>query len=145
RGRRARARVPGSLMRYAILLLALVITPASANPLTPEQAVRFRRASGLAFSPDGKELVCTVSGFENGKSRAHLWRLRASGGMEPWTTADAVDRAPQWSPDGRAVAFLSSRGGTPQIFTVAADSGESAVRALTQGEGVSAFRWSPDG
>jgi dipeptidyl aminopeptidase/acylaminoacyl peptidase len=133
-------------MRWILLALALAVSTAGADPLTPEQAIRFHRASGLAFSPDGKQLVCAVSGFESGKPRAHLWKLGASGELGPWTTADASDRAPQWSPDGRTVAFLSTRNGNTQIFYVAADSGEAAVHALTRAaEGVSTFRWSPDG
>jgi dipeptidyl aminopeptidase/acylaminoacyl peptidase len=134
-------------MRYAaLLLLALCAARAAADPLTPEQAVRFRRAGGLAFSPDGRLLVCAVSGFENGKARSHLWKWDGSGSMRQWTTADAVDRSPQWSPDGRYVAFASSRNGATEIFYVAADSGEDDIRALTKSaEGVSSFRWSPDG
>jgi Tol biopolymer transport system component len=133
-------------MRYAILLTVLLAAPASGDPLTPEQAVRFRRAGGLAFSPDGKQLVCAVSDFEDGKPRSHLWKLGAAGELVPWTTAAAVDRAPQWSPDGRTVAFLSTRNGAARIFFCAADSNESAVQALTKStEAVSAFRWSPDG
>jgi dipeptidyl aminopeptidase/acylaminoacyl peptidase len=134
-------------MRSASLLLALLLAlPASADPLTPEQAVRFRRAGGLAFSPDGHGLVCAVSGFENGKGRSHLWKLDATGEMKQWTTADAVDRAPQWSADGKYVAFSSTRNGAAQIFYAASDSGEDDVRALTKSaQGVSSFRWSPDG
>lgn len=133
-------------MRWVVVVLALAASSAAADPLTPEQAIHFRRAGSLAFSPDGKHLVCAVNGFENGKSRTHLWKWDGAGEMKQWTTADAVDRGPQWSPDGRTVAFLSTRGGSAQIYCVDADSGEGAVHALTKGgEGVSAFRWSPDG
>ena len=52
---------------WALVLVFFLASPAVAETLTPEQAIRFRRASGLAFSPDGKQLVCAVSGFENGK------------------------------------------------------------------------------
>ena len=133
-------------MRWMVLALFLMAAKAVAGPLTPEHAVHFRRASGLAFSPDGKQLVCAVSGFENGKPRAHLWKLGTSGELEQWTTADAADRSPQWSPDGKWVAFVSSRTGSAQIYFLAADSGEAGVQALTKGaQGVSTFRWSPDG
>src|SRR5258705_4863741 len=120
------------MMRGIAFALLLAASPALAEPLTPEQAIRFHRSSGLAFSPDGKVLVCAVSGFENGKPRSHLWKRKESGELVPWTTADASDRAPQWSPDGKTVAFLSTRNGDAQIFVVLADSRESAVRAVTQ-------------
>src|SRR5262249_26379315 len=122
RGERARSRVSGSLMRWMVIALLLMAAKAVAGPVTPEQAVHFRRASGLAFSPDGKQLVCAVSGFENGKPRAHLWKLGTSGELEQWTTADAADRSPQWSPDGKWVAFVSSRTGSAPIYFLASDS-----------------------
>ena len=129
----------------AALLLVSLAGIASAAPLSPEQAVRFRRASGLTFSPDGSRLACVVSEFVDGKSRTHLWKLEGAE-LVPWTNGTASDRAPQWSPDGSALAFLSTRAGGSQIHVMAPDSGDASVRALTRApHGVTAFRWSPDG
>src|SRR5207253_1121130 len=61
------------------------------------------------------------------------------------TTAQARDASPQWSPDGRRIAFLSTRRGKPQIFLIPVDGGEARpLTALPQGVG-SGPAWSPDG
>ncbi|MEO7271744.1 MAG: protein kinase [Vicinamibacterales bacterium] len=55
-----------------------------------------------------------------------------------------TDNTPQWSPDGRRVAFTSSRSGTLEIWVADAD-GENAVQ-LTAMSAVPGFpTWSPDG
>jgi len=55
-----------------------------------------------------------------------------------------VDLGPQWSPDGRQLAFLSNRDGENQIYLMRLDGGEA--NRLTEGKrGVQSFEWSPDG
>ena len=61
-------------------------------------------------------------------------------GLEGWRTDGDV----LWSPDGRRIAFTSSRGGTSEIYVVNADGSEQ--RKLTRNplsEG--SLAWSPDG
>ena len=69
-------------------------------------------------------------------------------GGEPvrFTYNDKSDRAPQWSPDGRQIAFLSQRGEstTTQIYVIPITGGE-AMQVTKAETSVSAFRWSPDG
>jgi TolB protein len=51
---------------------------------------------------------------------------------------------PNWSPDGRSLAYTSYRQGTPDVFTAAIYEGRSAN--LTKGQGQNfAPAWSPDG
>jgi dipeptidyl aminopeptidase/acylaminoacyl peptidase len=54
------------------------------------------------------------------------------------------DFAPAWSPDGRRVAFLSTRGGEQkQLFVIEVDGGEARPLVSRRG-GVSDVAWSPD-
>ena len=63
-----------------------------------------------AFSPDGRQLVL-VSTRAGG--RPNLWTLEiATRRMKALTSGDGGDFRPSWSPDGRWIAFSSSRGRT---------------------------------
>jgi dipeptidyl aminopeptidase/acylaminoacyl peptidase len=128
--------------RLAILYFAAV----AALALTPEQAIQLRRISSLTLSPDQTRVACVVSEVPKGaEQQAHIWMLDiASGEFRQFTFSAKSESAPAWSPDGKTLAFLSSRGEHEQIYLMRLDGGEAAP--LTSGKnGVSAFHWSPDG
>lgn len=55
-----------------------------------------------------------------------------------------ASRTPAFSPDGKTIAFISDRGGVPQVWVVSREGGEP--RQLTRLEDqVGAVDWSPDG
>ena len=60
------------------------------------------------------------------------------------TPTKKAERAPEWSPDGKMMAFLSNRDGKTQIYTAHADGGE-ATAVTSRKYGVTSFHWSPDG
>lgn len=118
--------------------------PPAAGPMTPAQVLSAVRASDLRLSPDGAHLAYVATSYRwDAAPRLRLVDLR-SGVETELTPTGASDRAPQWSPDGSALGFLSTRGGRSQVWTVAAD-GTKAAPATTQKRGVDRFRWSPDG
>ena len=49
--------------------------------------------------------------------------------MTRLTSDPSIDVSPTWSPDGKQIAFVSDRGGTPQIYLM--DSSGAGVRRLT--------------
>ncbi len=85
--------------------------------------------------------------------RSHLFLLNVAGG-EPVqiTDGDWDDSEPAWSPDGKTLAFASSReedrwrAPSPDIYTLAIENGKASdLRRLTDGTlGVAAPAWSPD-
>ena len=74
----------------------------------------------------------------------------ADGGTPRQLTTAQSSTAPRWSPDGRGIAFLSTRASPgettakPQVYLLPLDGGE-AHRLTSLANGVTAFTWSPDG
>jgi len=67
----------------------------------------------------------------------------ASGSTRALTTGTS-DRFPRWAPDGHRLAFVSDRGGKPQLWLIDARGGE-ARQIKTEQRVESAPAWSPDG
>ena len=80
--------------------------------------------------------------------RAHIWRLELGGSqradMLPMNST-RLDLVPQYSPDGKRIAFVSNRSGSYEIWLCEADG--SNVMKLTSfgGPVVASPAWSPDG
>lgn len=90
-------------------------------------------------SPDGSSMI-VVRGVG---SNWDLY-LESSGGRTKLTDHAAVDYQPSWSPDGKALAFASSRDGHQEVYVLRLD-GSAPVR-LTQGNAHNSEpAWSPDG
>ncbi len=83
------------------------------------------------FSPDGRQLAFTL------KSPGPYGELRvvdlASGNVRQLTHDIALALSPAWSPDGRSIYFASSRGGSMNIWKIAAAGGEP--EQITAGQG----------
>src|SRR5579871_542221 len=86
--------------------------------------------------------------------RSHLFLIPATGGEAlQLTDGDWDDSDAAWSPDGRQIAFASSREADrwqipcPDIYTLSIDDGKpGALRRLTDGTlGCGSPAWSPDG
>ena len=134
------------LAASSVLLTAAASPQSAASPLTPEQTLDRRAIGDLDFSPDGTRLAFTVTEPPKGAARPrHVWMLDvASGTARQLTHSDKTESAPRWAPDGRTLAFISDRDGTPGLYLLPLDGGEG-TRLVESKEAVSMFRWSPDG
>jgi len=135
-------------MTSALLFIAAlaVAAPESAGTLTPAQTLDRRSIGELEFSPDGTQLVFTVTDPPKGNARARsLWLFDvATGRVRQLTFSGKSDGSPRWSPDGSAIAFTSDRDGTAQLYVLSLRGGE-AEKLTDRKERVGSFRWSPDG
>jgi dipeptidyl aminopeptidase/acylaminoacyl peptidase len=127
--------------------LALAAAPAKSQPYTVQEQVSLRRISGPSASPDGKRIafVLRSTDLEANKGRTDLWLINADGsGLRQLTHTPEGEGQPVWSPDGQSLFFLSSRGGSNQVFRLPLDGGEA--RAVTKLPlDVGAFALSRDG
>lgn len=98
-------------------------------------------------SPDGAWVAFVRQGRDEhqNKTTHSIWLVRPDGSdLRQFTSGSAGDYAPRWSPDGTKLAFVSDRGGKPQIYVMPRDGGE-ALPLTYMLNGASAPAWSPDG
>jgi dipeptidyl aminopeptidase/acylaminoacyl peptidase len=119
-----------------------------AGPLTPEDLYRFRWIDHARLTPDSERVAYQVSWADaNGRqtrSRIVVRRLLDPEPVEP-TGGVQRDRFPEWSPDGRKIAFLSKVGTADQLFAVDTTAKDPAVQLSSVPDGVGLHSWSPDG
>lgn len=117
-----------AMLRRAVCVLTLVGTPLSA------QTALFAEPS---FSADGKE-IAFVSGGD-------IWMGPAAGGEARLIVGHtANDFRPRLAPDGRRLAFVSTRSGNGDIYVL--DLATSELRRLTFDDGAEQLdAWSSDG
>ena len=130
-----------------VAALALGATAATPQPYTALDQVMMRRISDPSLSPDGKHIafVLRSTDLEANRGRTDLWLVNSDGtGARQLTWTPESEGQPVWSPDGESLYFLSSRGGSSQVFRLPLAGGEAqAVTRLPLD--VSAFGLSRDG
>ncbi len=96
--------------------------------MTIEDVVTAVRVGDPQLSPDGKwvAFVRTTTDLAAGKRNADVWLVPADGSAGPraLTRNEKSDNAPRFSPDGRTLAFVSTRSGSAQVWLLDLAGGE---------------------
>jgi len=98
------------------------------------------------LSPDGKHVVVMRNDPQTGNT--DIWTFDvATGNGTPVTNDTPPENAPVWSPDGKQVAYVSTRGNYSGIYRKAWDGTgeEELLFRYTPGAGMVLTDWSPDG
>ena len=147
---------------HAVLLLAgtllaaiPAVTQENKSVITLDEFMNATEIKEAKLSPDGSAaVIATVdSDWQHNRYRSDLWIWKAKTGATLPLTRSGHARSPQWSPDGRYIAFLSDLAlpedketdDVPErLWLIAADSGESFPLYQEKLE-THAFAWSADG
>src|SRR5256886_7005028 len=119
---------------------------AAKHAITFEDVIKLQRVAEPAISPDGKWVACTVTvpDMEANRNASNIWLVATSGGEAIQLTQSGKDSSPVWSPDGKTIAFISSRSGDGQVYLLSMEGGEP--HPLTKlSTGADLAIWSPDG
>ncbi len=127
--------------------LFAVTLPAGHVP-TVDELIRVKSAGAAEISPNGNWVayVVTQADFEQDSFSTQVWLAESATGKNIQITRGPKNAAsPQWSPDGKWLAFTSNRAGDKdQIFAIPPDGGE-AIQLTKSETGVSGFAWALDG
>lgn len=116
--------------------------------LTLDDFWRLKMVSDVQPSPGASTVAYVVTTYDEQGNGTHsaIWLASLDG--QPafqFTTGDSLDMQPRWSPDGKRLAFVSTRHeGKPQVFVIGRDGGEPR-RITNADDGASSPVWSPDG
>ncbi|MGH2411083.1 MAG: TolB family protein, partial [Chloroflexota bacterium] len=119
------------------------------HPLSPEILIYgLRAAANPQISPDGTRILYSLTSIDETtkKSAAQLWVCARDGGdARRLTWTGEKNTGARWSPDGRAIAFVSDRVRKSGIYVLPVDAfGEP--REITKHQGaIGDLAWSPDG
>lgn len=136
-----------------ILVATAVVVGAQTNgarrAMTIDDLITAVRVSEPQLSPDGTFVayVRTVTDGKTGRRNADIWRVPADGSAPArvLVSGESSDLTPTFSPDGRHLAFISTRTGAPQVFLAAPD-GEQQRQLTKLAMGVQTpLVFSPDG
>jgi dipeptidyl aminopeptidase/acylaminoacyl peptidase len=115
---------------------------------TVDDLMTLRSVGAARISPDGNRVAYAVTetDFEQDAYVTQIWLADVDGGKAiQLTRGTKSSTGPVWSPDGRWLAFVSSRADDKsQIFVISPDGGE-AIQLTKAETGVNGYDWSPDG
>jgi len=116
------------------------------RPITFDDMIKMHRVAEPQISPDGKWVAYSLAtpDMDANRNASNVWMVSTAGGAPQQLTQSGHDSSPVWSPDGKTIAFLSSRSGDSQVYLLSLEGGE-AQKLTKLSTGADIVKWSPDG
>lgn len=118
-----------------------------ANYVTKQSLFEIQSITNPILAPNEKEalFIRTQLNEKENNYNAHLFHIDVeTGETTQWTYGNERVSSPQWSPDGKQVAFLAKRNEKQQLYLLNSRGGE-AQELTTLPNGVNSYLWSPCG
>src|SRR6267378_4992781 len=138
--------VPVLLFTFQLSIIPTVVS-AQRHSITFDDYIALKAVSDAQLSSDGKRVAYTVStpSLQDNRNVARVWVAEvATGKSRQLTGGPGSDRQPRWSPDGKTLAFVSTRDSGAQVWVLPIGGGD-ARKVSHVPDGVSDPLWLPDG
>ena len=139
-------------MRLSLLIIlsfVLVQDLSAQTNWSPEQCLKIKNISAVRVSPDASKVLYTVREAVMTDDRSEyvnqVWLCNTDGSNSiQLTKGDKNSSNPKWSPDGKWIAFTSSRDSKSNLYVLPVGGGE-AEKITDVKTGVGEYDWRPDG
>src|SRR6185295_10626646 len=130
-----------------IALIAAAPAHAAGRPITVNDLLSLPRISEPRLSPDGTRVVYTVAvpDLNANRTARDVWMATLATGEARALTTGGHDGGARWSPDGKSIAFISTRNGSTQVYLMTADGSGSPRQVTSLSTVADGIVWAPDG
>jgi len=143
--------MPRPFALVSLLLIALSPLAMSAQtkrPMTIDDLITTVRVSDPQISPDGRRVLFTrtTTVLESGRRNSDIWLVPSDGSApaRQLIGGERTENTPRFTPDGKRIAFISSRDGVPQVYVADAEGGNPKQVTKLSGGVQSPLVVSPD-
>ena len=138
--------------KYLLFILSINLISfslSSQDVWSPEESMKIKSINQTDISNDGEYIAYVVREaiMKDKKSEflSQIWVYNTGRSQSiQYTFNEKSSTSPKFSPDGKKIAFLSSRSGKNQIWIMNTLGGE-AKKLTDEKKGVRSIKWSPDG